>query len=401
MNWTDYSETDASIWHDKFFNKNTNSVEKYYQETSLGKLNIIPVKETSGSINDGIIMVDMGIAHPGGANNAVFRDTHIYNAIKNSEVVNNINFQDYDKDNNGNLDIYEMQIIFIVAGGEESFGDNIDTSIWAHAWAFSSNVAPVVDGVRLMSAWRTKDSSGSYSRFGANHGDHKATIGIMVHELGHAMLMLRDLYDDGGGSGLGWYDVMSSGSWGKQVGDQYPGDTPTQFSTYQFSNGFIRSRPFSVYTTAFTGSNLITIKCSSFENIEIGAGDDYHEYFMIECRDTQKANSDIAFNTLNPSFQNRLLALIYHIDNAKTTNNEDGIQTSSNHYNIAILEKDSSTNVMTAQIDIQADYNDVYIQGDVIESSKTNLYYGDTSGYRIEVTNEDYVNRTMTIKISK
>ena len=394
MNWTDYSETDASLWHNKFFNKNANSVAQWYHETSLGGLNIIPVKETSGSINDGIIMVDMGIAHPGGYNNKSFRNTHIANAIKNSEVVNNVNFQDYDIDNNGRLDIHEIQIVFIVAGGEESYGDNIDTSIWAHAWAFSSHVAPVVDGVMVMAMDPSgnKDYSGSFSRFGENHEDHKATIGVIVHELGHAMLSLRDFYDDGGGSGLGWYDVMSGGSWAKQASDRYKGSTPTQFSTYNKTlAGFNMNR------TVVNSSTTVTIKCSANDDIQLTTTNS-NEYFLIECRDTQKANSDISFSRLNPSFQNRLFTLIYHVDDNKTNNHEDGIQNSSNHYNISILEKDSSTNVMTAEPNIEADYNDVYIQGDVIERSKTHLYNGNPSGYRIEITNEDYVNRTMTIK---
>jgi hypothetical protein len=100
----------------------------------------------------------------------------------------------------------------------------------------------------------------------------------------------------------------------------------------------------------------------------------------------------------NASFQNRLFTLIYHVDDDKTNNHENGVQNSSNHYNISILEKDLSRHVMTAETGISADLNDAYIQGDVIERSKTHLYNGNPSGYRIEITNEDYVNRTMTIK---
>jgi M6 family metalloprotease-like protein len=344
-------------------------------------------------------MVNMNTAHPGGGDNAYFRNYYIYNAIKSSQVTNYISFRDYDKDNNGNIDIHEMQIIFIVAGGESAYaGSDIATSIWSSAWSFSSNTAPIIDGIKVMS-----DPVGSYSQFGANHGNHKAAIGIIVHELGHAMLSLRDFYDDGGGSGLGWYDVMSSGSWGKQVGDQYPGDTPTQFSTYNKTlAGLDMNR------TVVNSSTTLTIKCSTNDDIKLTTTNS-NEYFLIECRDTQKPNSDISMNNAtvkwhalsNASFYNRLFTLIYHVDDLKTNNHEDGIQTNSHHYNISILEKDSSTNVMTTQTGIYADYNDVYIQGDVIESSKTHLYDGTATGYRIEVTNEDYTNRTMTIKISK
>lgn len=407
MNWTDYSESSATLWHDKIFNKSKNSAARWYQETSLGELDLVPLNETSGINNDGVIMVDMGVAHPGGNDNTNFRDTYIANAITNSEVKDNVDFAALDTNANGDLDISEIQIIFIVAGGEESYGDPTSHSIWAHAWSFGSGSTLSVDGVTVMKYNGDKATSGSYSRFGASHGDHSATIGVICHELGHAMLNLRDFYDDRGGSGLGWYDIMSGGAWAQQDGDTYAGETPTQFSTYNKSLSH-----FDMNRVVTSSSTTKTIKCSSNDDIKLTTSN-ANEYFLVECRDTAKDNSDISMNnariggyihSANDSFANRLFTLVYHVDDTdgdSANNNESGTQTSSNHYNISILEKDPSTNIMTSEENIEADYNDVFIQGDVLDSTRTKLYDGSSTGYRIEITNEDYTDRTMTIKITK
>ena len=403
MNWNDYDAGTASEWYNKIFNKSSNSVAKWYQESTNGEIRFIPVNNSAATDN-GIIIVDMGIDHPGGNNDTDFRDTHITNAITSSTVVDSIDFAALDTDGNGNLDVSEIQIIFIVAGGEESYGDAQSHSIWAHAWAYSSTSAPSVDGVTVMKYTGDDASSGSYSRFGASHGDHRASIGVIVHELGHAMLNLRDFYDNGGGSGLGWYDVMSGGAWAIQDSDTYDGDTPTQFSTY---NKMLAN--LDMNRTTLSSSSTVTIKCSSNDDIKLTTSNS-NEYFLIECRDTEKANSDISMNNAriggyihsdNDSFVNRLFTLIYHVDDSKSNNYENGTQTDSNHYNIAILEKDPTINSMTSEESINADYNDVYIQGDVIQSRRTNLYDGSSTGYRIEVTNENYSERTMTIQITK
>ncbi|NIN34446.1 MAG: hypothetical protein GTO60_04870, partial [Gammaproteobacteria bacterium] len=68
---------------------------------------------------------------------------------------------------------------------------------------------------------------GGYAQFGEIHSDHQATMGIMVHELGHLIFSLPDLYDtDGSSEGIGGFGVMAAGSWGKASTDTYSGQTP-------------------------------------------------------------------------------------------------------------------------------------------------------------------------------
>ncbi|WP_373003676.1 cadherin domain-containing protein [Sulfurimonas sp.] len=395
MNWNNYSETDASVWYDKIFNASLGSVNNYFNETTGGKLQIVPITESSGTANDGIIMVSMGKNHPGGYDNTTFRDTEITNAITNAEVVNSADFAALDTNGDGALDRRELQIIFIVAGGEESYGDPVDHSIWAHAWAFDSGSTLQVDGKYVMRYTGVKETSGGYGRFGANHDTHKATIGIIAHELGHSLLALGDYYDNGGGSGLGWYDIMSGGSWAYKSGDTYPGETPTQFTAYNRVDADLDAG-----VTDVNSSQSVTITCSSRELIKLVTTKST-EYFMIECRDTAKTNSDIALQRADSTFTtNRLFMAMYHIDTAKAGNTEDGTQTNTNHYKVALVEKDTGT-LLTSTINLKADFDDVYTLGDTIDSTRTKLYDTTDTGYSVTVTAEDYTNRTMTISITK
>lgn len=404
MNWTDYSENDPLIWYNKIFNKQENSVNRWYYDSTDANIEFVPISENSGTANDGIIMVDMGKAHPGGSDDTSFRDTEIWNAITSSIVDSNVDFAAFDTDSDGSISRTELQIIFIVAGGEQSYGDSVSTSIWAHAWAFDSNNAPTLDGVSLMKADANASLSGSYMRFGATHGidtadAHKATIGIISHELGHALLKLVDLYDsNGGGSGIGYYGMMSGGSWGKKTSDTYSGQTPVQFSAFSKILSNIDLNVTEINTT-ITSEKVVTLKCSANELVRLNTANS-NEYFLLECRDTAKDDSDKAFYTMDSAFtENKLVSFIYHIDTDKTTNNESGTQNSANHYRVGLIERDTA-NSLTLTEDVEAYLSDAYTDGYTIDSTKTKSYDG-TAGYNIVVDSSNYTDRTMTFKISK
>jgi len=393
MNWNDYSENDPSLWHEKIFDVTKNSVNQWYKENTFNGIEFTPIHETQGTVDDGIIMVNMNKNHPGGSNDTTFRDTEIKNAITNAAVVDNVDFAALDIYRDGALDARELQIIFIVAGGEESYGDPTSHSIWAHAWSFPSNSTLKVDGVYVMKYTGEDSTSGTYARFGANHGDHKATIGVMCHELGHSAFFLKDYYDDGGGSGLGWYDIMSGGSWAYQPSDSYAGETPTQYSAFNKLDA-----PLDTNVTTLSGSGEVTLGCSGRDFVKLTTSKE-NEYFLLECRDTAKSNSDISLSSADAAFgENRLFAMMYHVDTDKEDNTEDGRQTYYHHYMVELVEKDTSTR-MTNTEGVRADFGDVYTQGDVIND--TNLYGGSSSGYSVKVINEDYTKRQMTLNIIK
>ena len=104
--------------------------------------------------------------------------------------------------------------------------------MWAHTWQIDS--PPTVDGV-IVGALH---NGYGYCEFGEIHRStaadaHQAAIGTMVHELGHLIFGFPDLYDtDGSSDGIGIYDVMAGGSWGKKETDPYQGMTPVQPSAW-------------------------------------------------------------------------------------------------------------------------------------------------------------------------
>ena len=81
--------------------------------------------------------------------------------------------------------------MFLVAGYESAYASG-SPGVWAHKWNICSGAEgvtiPETDGISSLLC------SNGYSRFGELQGDHDATIGIISHELGHALAGLPDLY---------------------------------------------------------------------------------------------------------------------------------------------------------------------------------------------------------------
>lgn len=120
-------------------------------------------------------------------------------AIEDSS--NNVNYKQFDLNGHGRISSQELDITFIIAGNEESFGGPAP-NVWGHMLNLPS--------IRVQG----KTLINNYSEQGEVHGDHKATVGIFCHELGHT-LGLPDLYDyDSIFQGVGNHSVMGGGSWG-------------------------------------------------------------------------------------------------------------------------------------------------------------------------------------------
>jgi hypothetical protein len=104
--------------------------------------------------------------------------------------------------------------------------------VWAHQYSLEELY---LDGVYL-AADSPDGDPGGYAMFGEIHGsepqdpDHPATIGVMVHELGHDLSWpdLYDTNDNTGGmwSGAGRWSIMGSGSWNYVLGITDEGGTP-------------------------------------------------------------------------------------------------------------------------------------------------------------------------------
>jgi M6 family metalloprotease-like protein len=272
----------AAVWHDKIYGMAQGQLNHYNNEVLYGQYKYIEAVETEGTANDGIITVSLNENHPGDDSNELVTNqfflTRILNAISAADAF--IDFSAYDKDGNNAISIDELQIMYLVAGGESATG--VAPGVWAHAWSLSGTnaVAPTHDGVKLMEY----ATNGGYSRFGEKHfnvpNQHDATMGIIAHELGHAVFELPDLYDtDNTSEGIGLFGLMGGGSWGYQQGED-AGATPVHMTGWAKAKiGVVTptvinaDADFDALSTYTTGFNLYKVETGT-------AG----EYFLLENR---------------------------------------------------------------------------------------------------------------------
>lgn len=260
--------TTPAQWASSFFGASS-SVKKYYDDASYGDLDVIPAAETSGTANDGVVgWVTLARNHPRSghadfpasatADNGVVRDAVL---AANSSV----NFATYDTNGNGAIEPRELHVVIIAAGYEASTGCG-EPTVWAHWYRSYYATPPVVDGKTVAGT-----ESGGYTMFGEMQcgvTDHMATIGVMVHELGHD-IGFPDLYDTTSATvgGVGKWSVMSYGSH-NTTGSLPAGSVPP------LPDPFLRSLQGWSTPTAITGTNQnVTVPSATSSSTIYRAGD--------------------------------------------------------------------------------------------------------------------------------
>ncbi|MEW5960093.1 MAG: M6 family metalloprotease domain-containing protein, partial [Chloroflexota bacterium] len=214
--------TDAD-WGDALFGP-THSVQDYYRQISYHQLTLTPAHETCGTPNDGLTgWLTLGATHPnaGGPSIALA-------ALSAADACTD--YALFDKNGDNQITADELLPIIIVAGYEGSYGGSfsLTPNVWGHQ--SSVNYHSVGDGVTVY----------PYAQFGEWHATtwdnpgHRATIGLMVHEVGH-LLGWPDLYDNSppgnpDSEGVGEWSVMGTGLW---LGTTYLGDTPAHPSAWE------------------------------------------------------------------------------------------------------------------------------------------------------------------------
>jgi M6 family metalloprotease-like protein len=186
---------------------------------------VYPAEETHGTANDGIITVSLSGNHP----NFVFPGKPdgkapwpwFTDAVSKADPY--IDFSKYDADADGHLSTKEFQVMFLVAGGESAAG--FIPGIWGQAGCFWTE--ETYDGYHIGEC-----AYQGYSAFGERQGNYDATIGVIAHELGHAIFCYPDLYDPlGNSAGIGAFGLMSGGAWGNKQGE-YGGATPVHLMAW-------------------------------------------------------------------------------------------------------------------------------------------------------------------------
>ncbi|HHX8600794.1 TPA: M6 family metalloprotease domain-containing protein [Vibrio alginolyticus] len=225
---------DQAMVHDfeqRVFNTNGQSVVDYFDKNSQGKFKVVPALESYGTANDGVIDVTVAQSHPNCHSsstdktctaklNAVFTEAY-------QKLDPYFNLSAYDSNQNGTVEPSELSVMFIFAGGDRSTGVLNRPAIWPHK--FSHNDV-TLDGKKIT----------DYCVFADYQVDHQATLGVIIHELGHLMLGLPDLYARNSDASIGSWGVMGGGSWAQKPGDSYAGDTPVNMSAWsKHAAGFV------------------------------------------------------------------------------------------------------------------------------------------------------------------
>ena len=272
-------QSSDSTWASAIFGNGSGQLNEYMNEISNERFQFHSAAETDGTVNDGVVTASLTMPHPGNTAFTANDQAVIKAAI--TAIDSKVNFAAYDTNSNGAIKYDELQIMFLVAGGETATGHADAGSVWAHKSSISTG--PTHDGVSLMKSGNCCE--GTYSRFGERHGGNArhvdATIGIIAHELGHAAFLLPDLYDyDKSSSGIGAFGLMGSGSWGYKPGEPYQGQTPTHMTALmKIRSGFVTPTVISSDGT-YTAND---INSSSHNIFKIQSGTS-GEYFLLQNR---------------------------------------------------------------------------------------------------------------------
>ena len=215
---------------------------------------------------------------------------------------------------------------------------------------------------------------GAYTQFGEMHDTHQATLGVMVHELGHD-LGLPDMYDiDNTSAGVGVWSIMSYGSWQALPGHE-AGDTPSEpdaFSrsyegwlTPQQVTGNLPNTSIAQVETSATAyrflDNPLGVDWSFYQSSGTG------EYFLVENREP------VGYDAALPGCG----LLVWHIDETRTSGNSANADDS--HRLVDLEEADG-----LSQIDDFSSYGD---DGDPFPGASGNQAFNDDSNPNSHVYN--------------
>ena len=186
--------TTADSWYQTIFNTTpgVKSVANFYSENSFGNLSLVPA--FTGGSHPGVVSVTVADNHPnsGQATNYAVETTIISHAL--AQAAATVDLSGFNPATGS---------VYLIYAGYEASGSANSPNIWAHAWSGS-----VTGGPLTITRWALNGE--------LNGSNLQHPMGVIAHELGHALCGLPDLYDTASfNAGLGFFSLMSSGSWGR------------------------------------------------------------------------------------------------------------------------------------------------------------------------------------------
>ena len=345
----------------------TQSVTHYLNTVSQGALTVVAAGESEGTADDGIVgWLRLGATTPQGTSSTTtsYKSNRIAADALNG-AMNYVDFTAFDSNHDGTVTSLELSIVIVVGGYEASYGRDArgalltDDTTSPRLWGQSRSFVPAFSGVAAPTQSKngrtvTINTTGgglAYSIVGELHGNHGATMGIITHELGHSMLALPDLYDVSGGSyGIGVWSLMSYGSWGQALGDDYAGMTPVMLDAWsRVALGWVQP------TTA-ESTGTVSIAAGTNGNIVKLPTRNANEYFLLENRQNVGYDAGLTFLLFSTSFGG---IAVWHVDDDVGTPGMNNDNTTPTH----------------KRVDLVAAVGDSYIDSRINYGQQSNLYY--------------------------
>jgi M6 family metalloprotease-like protein len=317
------------------------SVADFYRLSSYGNVDLLPAFEShvtgNDGVNDGVIgWLRLNKPHPSpetltdAAKDAAY-DQIYKDAIAAADPF--IDFSAYDvlvgatgqPGADGIVQAQELAIVIVVAGGEAASDNN---RVAQTVWAFGSpSWSGPHDGMTVATAAIMGEV---HVAVDVSVPRHQATLGTVVHELGHVIFNLPDLYDDDRSSdGLGALSTMAGGAWGQAAGDSYFGQTPVTFdawSLYRLKWVYTRSGLISLFPAGRDGVSTLPERVGiahvayNSSGIQVCSS---NEYFLTQYRDLTGYDAGLA--GLSPWTQATFSpgVAVFHVDERQPDNKND------------------------------------------------------------------------------
>jgi M6 family metalloprotease-like protein len=293
--------TTADNWYHTIFDTTpgVKSVANFYHQNSFGNLTVTPA--FTGTTHPGIVAVTIADNHPncGKSFDKSTEMTILSHALAQATAAVDLSSFDPNTD----------EAYFVYAGYENSGSPNTP-NIWGHAWS-----GIVTGGSITIDHWALNGE--------LNNASVQHPIGVIAHELGHALCGLPDLYDTYGyNAGLGNFSVMAGGSWGKTPIEE-SGTTPValdawsrEYLGWTAPQAPVASGPVTLDVALASANNALKLVNPVLSN---------SEYWLVENRYPASGSWDEGITGLVGGYSGGLL--ITHIDNTVGTKGYNDINT--------------------------------------------------------------------------
>ena len=373
---------DSEEWYEYLYEEGyygLGSMDDYYMECSKGMLTFVPAKETWESQSDGIIDLELDMKHPhfnyDRGDELYFSEAFDFFSYVLEMTDEYVDYASYDTDGNGYLKPQELTIMFIFSGYEEYSDFDYSATTYSSSIIFEGYLN--IDDVYIDECIFTAEKD-PY-----NGGEGQiAGVGIICHELGHA-IDLPDLYDtDYTSEGLAFHCLMAGGC-ENTIGFEAYSTLPAPLIAWErVYLGF--EVPEDV-----TEDGVYTVYARSTDKYNILKITDGDGYYLIENVDYEGFGKGLQGFLKSPG------VAIWYVNKAVVTSPirmaANTINDNEKKYGVKLLEANDTEELSSGEFDYLKVYDHYYyLTGD-------NLYEAD-NGLKIEIL--DYPDDEMRVKVT-